>query len=238
MPTFARIQPTSIAAESSGIDTLDRRRAIRHDVVHHLLIEIFRGHLAAGTRLITQALSKRLGISATPIREALVDLEAIGMIEISHNRGAVVAPFGPSQVREIYHVRRVLESEAARCACGNLDRPALESLHEEIRQLADRSPEAAEWLRGVLAADGRLHGMIAAACGSPRLAREIRRYTLLMQAIGETIGNRHRGQENGLAEHATIVNALIAGDADASRRAMGRHIDAAAKRAINAMFAT
>ena len=142
VPTSSRIQPTSIAAEGAGLDTLDQRRAIRHDVVHRLLVEIFSGRLVAGTKLVTQTLSKRLGISATPIREALVDLEAIGMINISHNRGAVVAPFGPSQVREIYQVRRVLESEATRCACGNLDRPALESLRDEIRELADRSPKA------------------------------------------------------------------------------------------------
>jgi DNA-binding GntR family transcriptional regulator len=231
----SRIQPTRTAA---GVDSLDQRRAIRHDVVHRLLAEMFGGRLAAGSRLITQALSKRLGISATPLREALVELEAIGMVEISHNRGAVAAPFGPTQLREIYQVRRVLESEAARCACGRIDRGELLSLRKEIQELAERSPKAAAWLRGVLAADARLHGMIAAACGSPRLAREVGRYALLMQTIGETIGNRHRGQENGLEEHAGIVDALIAGDAEASGLAMGRHIDAAAERAIKAMFVT
>ena len=51
-----------------------------------------------------------MGISATPIREALVELESIGVVQFVHNRGTIVKPFGPQQLREIYHLRRVLEA--------------------------------------------------------------------------------------------------------------------------------
>ncbi|MEI6238972.1 MAG: GntR family transcriptional regulator [Planctomycetia bacterium] len=228
---------TKAGVESMGPAALEERRGLRHDIVRRVLIEIFRGHLPPGTRLITQKLSKQLGISATPLREALVELEAIGMVEISHNRGAVAAPFGPEQLRGIYQVRRVLESEAARGAFGRIDRQMLETLREEFVAYARRRSKSAAWLRSAMEADGRLHSTIAAACGSPRLAREIDRYALLMQTISAAIGNRHHSQEDAVREHIAIIDALLSGTREDCGRAMAKHIDSTAKRVITVMFA-
>lgn len=228
--------------QESGVATIfapgamEARQALRHQVVRRLLLEIFRGTLPAGTRLITQKLSEQLGISATPLREALVELEAIGMVDISHNRGAVVAAFGPAELRGIYQVRRVLESEAARCACGHMDRGVLEAFRDEMREYVARRSKSAAWLRAVMAADARFHAAIAAACGSPRLAREIDRYALLMQTVSEAIGNRYRSKEDGIQEHIAIIEALLAEDPERSAVAMARHIDATATRALGVMF--
>src|SRR4051812_22032295 len=86
-------------------------RALRHAVVKHLLHKIFVGRLPAGERLVVQKLSAEFGISSTPLRESLVELESVGVIEISHNRGATVMPFGRSELQEIYQLRRILENE-------------------------------------------------------------------------------------------------------------------------------
>ena len=215
---------------------VEARQALRHEVARRLLLEIFRGNLTAGTRLITQSLSKQLGISVTPLREALVELEAIGLVDISHNRGAVVAAFGPAELRGIYQVRRVLESEAARCACGHIDHDVLEAFREEMREHVRRQSKSAAWLRGVLASDVRFHTTIAVACDSPRLAREIDRYGVFMQTIREAIGNENRSKENGVREHIEIVEALLSEDPERSARAMSRHIDATANRAMGFMF--
>jgi DNA-binding GntR family transcriptional regulator len=230
--------------QESGVATtfvpavMEARQALRHQVVRRLLLEIFRGTLPAGTRLITHKLSEQLGISATPLREALVELEAIGMVDISHNRGAVVAPFGPTELRGIYQVRRVLESEAARCACGRLDRGVLEAFQDEMREYVARGSKSAAWLKAVMASDARFHAAIAAACGSPRLAREIDRYALLMQTVSEAIGNRSHSKEDGVQEHLAIVEALLAEDPERSAAAMARHIEATAGRALGVMFST
>lgn len=215
---------------------VEARRALRHEVVRLLLLEIFRGHLPAGTRLIAQTLAKQLGVSATPLREALVELEAIGMVDISHNRGAVVAAFGPAELRGIYQVRRVLESEAARCACGRVDRGLLEAFRAEMVEHASRRVKSAAWIEAVMAADARFHAAIAAACQSPRLAREIGRSALLMQTISEAIGNRAHSKEDGIREHLEIVDALLANAPDRASRAMAMHVDAIANRALNVMF--
>lgn len=226
--------PAGIAISPAA---LGARRALRHDVVSRLLLEIFKGNLPPGTRLIANKLSKQLGISATPLREALVELEAIGVVEINHNRGAIAAPFGPEQLRGIYQVRRVLEAEAARCACGHIPRAELEDLRDEFDEYAARRSKSAAWLKAAMAADTRLHETIAAACGSPRLAKEIDRYALLMQTISEAIGNRHHSQEVSIREHLTIIAALLSGDSEASGRAMARHIDSTAERVSSVIFA-
>ena len=234
---MVRTMRSSSAATFATV-AVETRRALRHDVVRRLLLEIVRGSLPADTRLITQKLSKQLGVSATPLREALVELEAIGMVDISHNRGAVVVAFGPAELRGIYQVRRVLESEAARCACGRIGRHVLEGLRSEMREYAGRRSKSVAWIRAVMAADARFHATIAVACDSPRLAREIDRYALLIQTISEAIGNQHRSKEDGIREHIEILEALLAEDAEGAAAAMARHIEATASRAMGVMFST
>lgn len=228
--------PPKTSLDNIRPSALEARRGLRHDIVRQVLLEIFKGNLPAGTRLITQKLSRQLGISATPLREALVELESIGMVEISHNRGAVAAPFGPDEIRGIYQVRRVLESEAARCAFGKIDRKSFEALRQEFRDYARRRSKSAAWLRSAMEADARLHATIAAACGSPRLVQEIDRYALLMQTISAAIGNRHHSQEDAVREHIAIIDAFLSGTREECGRAMAKHIDATAHRVIAVMF--
>jgi len=64
-----------------------------------------------------------------------VELEAVGLIELCHNRGAVVKPFGPEQLRDFFHVRRILETEAARSACGRIQADSLAGLRREMEGL-------------------------------------------------------------------------------------------------------
>jgi DNA-binding GntR family transcriptional regulator len=231
-----RLAPLPTAATIHTPATLEARRALRHDVVRRLLLEMFRGNIPAGARLITQRLSEQLGVSATPLREALVELEAIGMVEISHNRGAVAKAFGPAELAGIYQVRRVLESEAARCACGRIDQNVIEAFLDDMHRYANGRSKSAAWLRAVMAFDARFHATIAGSCGSPRLAREIDRYALLMQTVSAAIGNQRSSKQDGIREHIRILEAFRAGDPDRCADAMARHIDATAVRAQSVMF--
>ena len=98
------------------------RGGLRHQVTARLLTAVFLGRFESGQRLVVQHLAETLSVSPTPVRESLVELAAMGIVELLPNRGAVVLPFGPEQVREISQVRRVLEVEAdLRCASGRID---------------------------------------------------------------------------------------------------------------------
>lgn len=199
------------------------------------MTEVFHGAMPAGTRLIVQKLAARFGISSTPIREALVELESVGLVRFVHNRGALIKPFGPTELRELFQIRRILESEATRGACGRIDAAALEDLREETGVLAGLQ-RGEEWSEREMAADRALHRMIAAACGSTRLADEIERYNTLVQAIREIVGNRRQAQQQAMEEHLAVIDALLAGDAEAAAAQMARHIDRTADDVEAVMF--
>lgn len=232
--------PRCIMHVMEAIDVLNRvtpfsRGALRHDMIKQLLHAIFEGKLPAGTRLMVMKLAERFGTSSTPVREALVELAGIGVVDFIHNRGVVVTPFGPNELREIYQLRRILETEAARTACGRIDRSVLESLRREMSGLLDNDG-APGWLRRVSANDRRLHELIAAGCGSNRLAKEIRRYDTLVQTIREIIGENYPAQRQAIEEHMAIVDALVVGDRERAADAMARHIQSAAEVCEAAMF--
>lgn len=200
------------------------RGALRHAVVNRVMAEIFHGDLPAGTRLIVQKIAARFGISATPVREALVELEAVGLVHFVHNRGAVVKPFGPGELRDVFRVRRILETESTRLACTRIDPGALRDLREETARLAGGAG-GDDWAEREMAADRRLHQMTAEACGSSRLYDEIERYNSLVQALREIVGNRRQAQQRAMEEHLAVIDALLAGDPDDAAAQMGRHIN-------------
>jgi DNA-binding GntR family transcriptional regulator len=211
------------------------RGALRHQLVQKLLIEIFQGKLPAGSRLIVMNLAERFGLSSTPVREALLDLEANGMVHFVHNRGAIVNPFGPEQLREIFQLRRILETEATRMAFGRIDGAKLSGLRREISNLVKHRRDQ-HWLDAEMAADRNLHTSIAENCGNSRLAEEIRRCDTLVQVLRDVVGNDRIATHEAVEEHLAVVEALIGGTADLAAAAMNRHIDRAGRSAEKAMF--
>ena len=158
------------------------------------------------------------------------------MVRMHHNRGATVNPFGPGQLIEIYQVRRILEEEAARVACGRIDPETLGKIDAELTKLAKDNGRDEHWSERAMASDRRLHEAIAAASGSQRLSAEIHRYNTLVQGVREVVGNPYKVQVRALEDHRRIVAALRAGDADAAAAAMAQHIRNSADTARQTMF--
>jgi len=141
-------------------------------------------------------------------------------------------------VAELCQIRRVLESEASRSACGRIDVNELTSLAAELKRLiesgsAQGTPgfDGAAFVQDTRSADSRLHDLIAHACGSRRLAEEIGRFKLLFRAFRD-VGytkfeerNDYRRMTEENDEHLAIVAALAEGDSKRAAKAMGRHID-------------
>ena len=212
------------------------RSAIRHDLVDQLLRDIFEGKLPADSRLIVHKMAAEYGISTTPVREALVELESIGVVAFIHNRGVLVKPFGRQQLREIYQFRKILEVEATRGAAGHIDSRTLSALEKELDSLKNGRTSEEHWASREMASDRQLHELVANHCGSSRLAEEIRRYDRLIQAIREIVGNRQLAQQLALDEHHSIVKALLKNESDASAKAMAEHIDRTASSVEEVIF--
>jgi DNA-binding GntR family transcriptional regulator len=221
----------SSAPPTSAIPRDHGRR--RQAIVASLVREVLRGELRPGQHLVTQVLARRFGVSHTPIREALIALAGIGLVDLEPNRGAVVRRVTPRDVREVCQVRRVLECEAVRNACGRIDPAALGSLREELRRLLTlESLSEHRFVEQARALDSRLHDLIAASCGNVFLARELGRLTMLFRAFRDAAWsyvearNDYRRLAAEAREHLAIVEALLARDRAGAARTMARHIRA------------
>jgi DNA-binding GntR family transcriptional regulator len=200
------------------------------------MVDVFHGRLRAGQHLVTQELADRFGVSHTPIREALITLAGIGIIDHLPNRGAVVRRVTAKDVREICQVRRALECEATRSACGRIDLVELDALAADIKNLmAVKLASAARFIERARVVDSRLHDLVASSCGNAFLAAELGRLKILFRGFRDVSYTRHQ-ERNDLRrlseearEHLAIVEALLAGNRLEAARAMARHIRSGVK---------
>jgi DNA-binding GntR family transcriptional regulator len=204
----------------------------RQAIVESILADVFGGRLRAGQHLVTQQLAERFGVSHTPIREALISLAGIGIVDLLPNRGAVVRAVTSREIGEICQVRRILECQATRNACGRIDLAELHAIADELRSLRAHppAPSWATFIERARAVDSRLHDLIAASCGNVFLAKELGRLKTLFRAfrdvsyIHHESRNDHRRLADEAGEHLAIVEELIRGDAKAASKAMAYHI--------------
>jgi DNA-binding GntR family transcriptional regulator len=212
------------------------RGTLRQDLTSRLLAAIFRGQFQEGERLVVNRLAAQFQVSATPVREAIVAVAGMGLVTVTPNCGAVVRPLGEEEIREIYQVRRILETEAARCACHRMDPAEVDELLELFEGLdADRS--APTWTERSRSADVRLHDQIARRCGNTRLADEIARYNILVQAGLRIVSDPRDVLLQVLPDHLAILAAFKARDAEGAARAMADHLDRSIEILVAEMFA-
>jgi DNA-binding GntR family transcriptional regulator len=209
---------------------------ITSQVYEKILGMIVSGALRPGLSLREGELAASLGVSRTPVREALHRLEEYGMVAIRANHGAVVRRLGREELISIHQIREALEGLACELACGRLT-PADFSKLDDLASAA-RVPHAANHLEAFDRFDAELHALIAERSGNPLLAREVvklQRVSMLVhdQLESSLIGSRKlstagRVEARGLfwRQHVAIVDALRAGDPAAARRAMVEHLRA------------
>ena len=214
---FAHLPPAGVPTLSASRQTKPlscERGQRRQTIVQSLLADVFQDRLHAGQHLVTQELAGRFGVSHTPIREALIALAGIGIVDLLPNRGAVVRRVSAKEVREICQVRRLLECEATRSACGRIDPGELRSLAADLERLKSaRATPASRFIDEARAVDSRLHDLIAHSCGNAFLANELGRLKILFRAFRDVIYTRHeeRNDFRRLTEEAGEHLAIVQG---------------------------
>lgn len=219
-------------ATPTTIDQTRRTRlAGKRAVVRGLIAGLLRGEWTGGDRITEAEAGGRFGVSRTPVREALLELQGLGFVELRRNCGAIFLPFGPVELGEIYAVRSLLEVEATRLAAGRLAPDLIRRLadaFERIRQSGNADPD---WEN-----DRLLHGAIAEASGNRRLAAEISRYGDLVQTVREIVGAQAYAIHGTTAdEHLAILAALSENDAASAAAAMAAHLGQASDSAAAAV---
>jgi DNA-binding GntR family transcriptional regulator len=209
---------------------------LRQKIVEQLLAEVFRGRLTAGRHLVTQELAERFEVSHTPIREALIALAGIGIIDLVPNCGAVVRRVTSREVIEVMQVRRALECEAVRLACGRIDLGELHRLAADLTKLAEaKQPYPARLIEQSRNIDSRLHDLVANSCGNRFLANELNRLKILFRAFRDVSYTQDKARNDlrrlgvEAREHLAIVEALRAGDRKGAWRAMLQHLQGGVK---------
>lgn len=183
---------------------------------------IVRGQLAPGETLLEPALCEELGISRTPLREALKRLAGEGLVVMPRNRRARVAPIDARELEHLFEVEAGLESLAAGLAAErmtNTELKRLESLQERLERLLAKGDRNAYF-----ELNQRIHGLIVAGARNPVL-EETHRGLLgrLERARYLALDRLGRWQES-TEEHREILEALKARDGDLARRLLADHV--------------
>jgi len=181
--------------------------------VRDLLEEaILDGELKPGERLRAEALAQRFGTSRTPIREALLQLEAQGLVQVEHNRGAVVRTFDRDDLRDLYEVRALTEPHAAARAATRIEPQAT----QRLEALCDAEDQ--------LVANEEFHRIILEAAQSPRLIVAMRAATGIPRAFRSLFWHDERQKTESLMCHRRLVSAFHARDAQLAEATMRMHI--------------
>lgn len=189
-------------------------------VVVNLRERILGGVLAPGERLVEGRLSEEFGVSRMPVREALRQLAAEGLVTIEPRRGASVTKFENEQVRELVEVRANLEALNAKLAARRHDPRQIEAL-ERLLAEGTRLAESDDLVL-LTQLNQQFHeslGNIAANSVLQELMRSLRDRTALLFAPM----NRNRGQQNW-EEHSAILRAVIKGDPELAALLAMRHV--------------
>jgi DNA-binding GntR family transcriptional regulator len=206
-------------------------RAPLADAVYETIMDaILGGHYSGGTELTEVSLAAELGVSRTPVHEALKRLAVEGLVEPMTNRQSRVVRLTAQRVREIYEMRLLLEPAAAERAAERLDPAQLEALRETARGLAAATGRP-NWAIHAVEFDIRFHDTVAAACGNERLRADITRYRRLVRAFCRATGSPENLRQ-ALAEHLEILGALEKCDGVAAHWAMTAHIEARMRAAL------
>ena len=199
--------------------------SLEEQVTATLESEILTGTLASGTALTEQSLSKRLGVSRTPIRAALHTLAEEGLINLIPNRGAVVVGVTREDLIDIYKIRMRLEGLASALAAERISREDLATLRESV-ELAEFyiSRNDTEHLKEL---DTQFHAIIYRASGNRMLNKtlsELHRNIISYRKMSLSVPGR---LERSVGEHREILKAIEAGDAERADSLTCAHVAAA-----------
>ena len=193
--------------------------------LHALRELILGGDLAPGARLGEVELAERLGVSRTPVREALSRLAAEGIVEIQPNRGARVTTWTVAELEGVFELRSAIEPQLTAYAVPNASFADLDELDDLAHRMVDvGSPGPHQDLDALVPLNRAFHDRLVALAAHPTLA------TALAGAIHPPIvlRNFHAYDEaslrRSLAHHVEIVAALRAGDPTWARAVMTAHI--------------
>ena len=196
---------------------------LREVVFNNIRDAILKGQLKPGERLLENHLADKLGVSRTPVREALRMLEQENLVELIPRRGAQVLDISAEDIKNILEIRSALEVVSIRHACQKMDNDSLKELKKHNAEF-EAAFEARDY-EGVATADEKFHDVIFSAAGNKRLVviisniqAQVYRYRMAYLKVYET-------KTAVLNHHRNIIEAIEKHDAALGEKVMAEHIE-------------
>lgn len=202
---------------------IPRKESVVHDVVQQVTAAIVNGHLEPGDQLVEERMAEQFGVSRAPIREALHQLQVLGLVEKRPYRGAFVSTIDEREVMELQELRVVLEDMAVRLCAANPSDDAISTLETIVDNMAQVAGKGDR--RQILVYDADFHDAIVQYSGNQLLADvwdlvsvKMRRFLYLKRH------HTHERIEDVVTAHAAILDAIKIGNPDQASSALQAHL--------------
>lgn len=201
---------------------MDEQHNRSAELVDVLRRAILSGELKPRERLVETALAQKYQVSRTPVREAIKQLEAMGLVKLERYKGAVVSDINLNEVREMLYVRANLEGMAAALAAVSITEVELEEMRQEL-ECMDTAVKVRD-IESFSIANERFHHVTYQASGNRFLSE------LIQDILSKTWHERAAAWENigdvgrNMAEHRHLLETLECRDAERARAAAERHV--------------
>jgi DNA-binding GntR family transcriptional regulator len=205
-------------------------RSLQQQIHDRLLGRILRRELEPGERISPAVIAAALGVSITPVRDAVNQMAAEGLVTVTPRRGTVVSPVSVRDIEELYEIRLMIEPRAAKLAAGRASPVEIARMQGLAKQLESGPPSGATrvddletYLREI-EIDAELHAAVVQAAGNLRLNAlydGLRTHVLIARAVFPRL---YRSQPHRRGEHQRIVDAIAAHHGGAARDAMATHL--------------
>lgn len=216
--------PTSAAHGDVPVAPLPRRQMLADDVYEAIKALIMDHAIEPGARVSIDGLARQLGVSPTPVREALARLESAELVVKEPLRGyRTTSLLTREQLDDLYQFRLLIEPWAAARAAERADAAGRERLSAEMGSCDAPRDDTYDSYKALTAHDTRFHVLVAELAGSAQVRRAFER-THCHLHIFRLYYDRGIGQKT-LEEHRAITNAILEGDPEAAEAAMRHHLE-------------
>jgi DNA-binding GntR family transcriptional regulator len=199
---------------------LDRPKSLSDLAVERIRAAIVEGQLGFGEQLSEAALALNLGISKTPVREALLRLKLDGLVDIQPQRGTFVFTLAPEEVRELTTFRQVIEGEALALAMRRDLRGLVQALKENLARMPKRGSDP----RRVHALDTEFHQVIVEGSGNRHLVAAYALVGHRVEALRYRLPVNDEQVEHCQQNHRRIVARIATGDMRRAQAILREHI--------------
>lgn len=201
--------------------TFVQKQNISTDLAVYIKQQILEGTLNPGDRIVETKVARELGISQTPVREALRQLQGEGIVTIQPNKGPIVNTFDTKDVFEIYSIRSMLEGLAIRLAIRHATEEDIRNLERFYEQMTGKVHDSS--VVYLMQDSFYIHETIINLSKHGRLISMYKSISLQISLVNRLLGTK-KSKQNEVDQHGELIEALKSRDPEAAEKIMRRHI--------------